>query len=139
MAYTEAMQTAVLVIGSALVSVFGLAALGGWHQQLPAGQSAQVAVVAPQQAEATGFGSAMAKGWGRLRKICGSEMFNLWKPMVPKGMEATWAPVNETKKVDTPDASQKEVRAHGVVFQHQLPVAQHAVLCAGDWFVVLVH
>jgi solute:Na+ symporter, SSS family len=30
-AYTEAMQTLVLVIGSALVTVFGLRALGGWH------------------------------------------------------------------------------------------------------------
>ena len=51
-AYTEAMQTAVLVIGSALVSVFGLAALGGWHQPVAA-ESKQVAVVEPQQAEAT--------------------------------------------------------------------------------------
>jgi solute:Na+ symporter, SSS family len=31
-AYTEAVQTIVLVIGSALVTVFGLAALGGWSE-----------------------------------------------------------------------------------------------------------
>jgi SSS family solute:Na+ symporter len=61
-AYTEAMQTAVLVIGSMLVTVYGLQALGGWDE---------------------------------LRRVCGSEMFNLWKPIVPAGVEATWAPVKE--------------------------------------------
>jgi SSS family solute:Na+ symporter len=61
-AYTEAMQTAVLVIGSMLVTVYGLQALGGWDE---------------------------------LRRVCGSEMFNLWKPIVPAGIEATWAPVKE--------------------------------------------
>jgi len=43
-AYTEALQTVVLVFGSILVTIFGLKALGGW---------------------------------GQLRAICGSEMFNL--------------------------------------------------------------
>ena len=61
-AYTEALQTVILVIGSILVTYFGLKALGGW---------------------------------GALREIAGSEMFNLWKPLVPEGMEATWAPVKE--------------------------------------------
>jgi SSS family solute:Na+ symporter len=65
-AYTEAMQTLVLVIGSVLVTVFGLKALGGWSE---------------------------------LRAICGSEMFNLWKPLVPQGIEATWAPVRETGRM----------------------------------------
>ena len=65
-AYTEAMQTAVLVLGSLLVTVFGLQALGGWDE---------------------------------LRRVCGSEMFNLWKPIVPAGIEATWAPVKETGRM----------------------------------------
>lgn len=65
-AYTEAMQTAVLVIGSLLVTVFGLQALGGWDE---------------------------------LRRVCGSEMFNLWKPIVPAGVEATWAPVKEAGRM----------------------------------------
>jgi SSS family solute:Na+ symporter len=34
-------------------------------------------------------------GWDRLKEICGSEMFNLWKPVVPAGVEGTWAPVKE--------------------------------------------
>lgn len=62
-AYTEALQTVILVLGSVLVTIFGLQALGGW---------------------------------GELREICGSEMFNLWKPLVPEGVEGTWAPVLET-------------------------------------------
>jgi len=58
--YTDAMQTVVLVVGSILVTIFGLKALGGW---------------------------------GRLREVCGSDMFNLWKPLIPAGVEGTWEPV----------------------------------------------
>jgi len=59
-AYTEALQTLVLVFGSLLVLIYGLDAIGGWD---------------------------------RLYEIAGSEMFDLWKPIVPEGYEATWAPV----------------------------------------------
>ncbi|MEL6123044.1 MAG: sodium/solute symporter, partial [Bacteroidota bacterium] len=59
-AYTEAIQTIILILGSALVTWYGLDALGGW--------------------------SAM-------KEIAGGEMFNLWKPIVPDGMNGTWAPV----------------------------------------------
>jgi SSS family solute:Na+ symporter len=65
-AYTEALQTIILIVGSLLVTLFGLEALGGWE---------------------------------KLREICGSEMFNLWKPMVPAGMESTWAPVREPGRI----------------------------------------
>ncbi len=65
-AYTDAIQTIVMVFGSILVTIFGLHALGGW---------------------------------GELREIIGSEMFNLWKPLVPTGMEGTWAPVRETGRI----------------------------------------
>jgi len=65
-AYTEALQTLVLIFGSVLLTVFGLQALGGWSE---------------------------------LREICGSEMFNLWRPLVPTGVEATWAPVKETGRM----------------------------------------
>jgi SSS family solute:Na+ symporter len=34
-------------------------------------------------------------GWDQLREICGSDMFNLWKPVIPEGTEGTWAPVKE--------------------------------------------
>jgi len=65
-AYTETLQTIVLIFGSILVTLFGLKALGGW---------------------------------GELRAIAGSEMFNLWKPLVPAGMESTWAPVKEAGRM----------------------------------------
>jgi len=61
-AYNDVIQTVVLILGSALVTYFGLKALGGWSE---------------------------------LRNICGSEMFNLWKPLVPAGVVSTWAPVRE--------------------------------------------
>jgi SSS family solute:Na+ symporter len=65
-AYTEAMQTIILILGSALVTIFGLHYLGGWSE---------------------------------LRSIVGSEMFNLWKPLVPAGVEGTWEPVREAGKM----------------------------------------
>ncbi len=63
-AYTEAIQTIILIFGSLMVTIYGLQALGGWDE---------------------------------LKSIAGSEMFNLWKPLVPAGMEGTWAPI----KTDT--------------------------------------
>ncbi len=65
-AYTETVQTLVLVLGSVLVTVFGLIKLGGWTE---------------------------------LRAVLGSDMFNLWKPLIPDGMEGTWAPVKETGRI----------------------------------------
>jgi len=65
-AYTEALQTLILILGSILVTFFGLRAIGGWSE---------------------------------LRAICGTEMFNLWKPLVPAGIEATWAPVKESGRM----------------------------------------
>jgi SSS family solute:Na+ symporter len=65
-AYTEALQTIVLVLGSVLVTVFGLSKLGGW---------------------------------GALRAALPPDMFNLWKPLIPAGVEGTWAPVKEAGRL----------------------------------------
>jgi len=65
-AYTEALQTLILVAGSVLLTIFGLAKLGGWDE---------------------------------LRTILGSDMFNLWKPLIPVGMQGTWAPVMEADRI----------------------------------------
>jgi solute:Na+ symporter, SSS family len=62
-AYNDAVQTFVLILGSFSLTAYGLVKLGGWHE---------------------------------LRHWCGSEMFNLWKPMIPAGVQGTWAPVLET-------------------------------------------
>jgi SSS family solute:Na+ symporter len=65
-AYTEAIQTFILVIGSALLTMYGLRTLGGW---------------------------------GELRATLDPDMFNLWKPLIPAGMEGTWAPVKEPTRI----------------------------------------
>jgi solute:Na+ symporter, SSS family len=65
-AYTEAVQTVVLVLGSVLVTLYGLAKLGGWDE---------------------------------FRAVLSSDMFNLWKPLIPAGMEGTWAPVKEPGRI----------------------------------------
>ncbi len=65
-AYNDTVQVVVLIIGSALLTFYGLFELGGWHE---------------------------------LRRIVGADMFNLWKPLVPAGMEGTWAPVKEPTRI----------------------------------------
>jgi solute:Na+ symporter, SSS family len=67
-AYTDAVQVVVLIGGSALLTFYGLNMLGD---------------------------GAIGAGWAKLREYCGSEMFNLWKPIVPAGQVATWAPIKE--------------------------------------------
>src|SRR5262249_50038665 len=61
-AYNDAVQVTILILGSAALTIYGLNKLGGW---------------------------------GELKHFCGSDMFNLWKPLVPAGQEATWRPVIE--------------------------------------------
>jgi solute:Na+ symporter, SSS family len=65
-AYTEAVQTAVLVVGSLLLTLFGLQRLGGWSE---------------------------------LRAALDPDLFNLWKPLIPAGVEGTWAPVKESGRM----------------------------------------
>jgi len=59
-AYNDAIQVVIILVGSAALTFYGLDRLGGW---------------------------------GALRAALPSEMFNLWKPLVPPGVEGTWAPV----------------------------------------------
>jgi SSS family solute:Na+ symporter len=47
----------------------------------------------------TVYGLNELGGWSELRRICGSDMFNLWKPLIPAGMEGTWAPVKEPTRI----------------------------------------
>ena len=62
-AYNDAVQTFVLILGSFSLTAYGLVKLGGWHE---------------------------------LRYWCGSDMFNLWKPLIPAGVQGTWAPVMQS-------------------------------------------
>ncbi len=65
-AYNDAVQVTVLIVGSGLLTVYGLVKLGGWSE---------------------------------LRYWCGSDMFNLWKPLIPPGVQGTWAPILEKDTV----------------------------------------
>ncbi len=67
-AYNDAVQTFVLILGSFSLTAYGLMKLGGWHE---------------------------------LRYWCGSDLFNLWKPMIPAGVEGSWAPVLQTDSAGT--------------------------------------
>ncbi len=71
-AYNDAVQTVVLICGSATLTVYGLLTLGD---------------------------GSFAQGWSQLRHFCGSDMFNLWKPLIPPGVEGTWEPVKEPHRM----------------------------------------
>ncbi len=71
-AYNDAVQTIVLICGSATLTIYGLSTLGD---------------------------GSLVHGWSQLRHYCGSDMFNLWKPLIPPGVEATWAPVKEPTRM----------------------------------------
>jgi SSS family solute:Na+ symporter len=95
-AYNDAVQVTVLIVGSALLTIIGLHALGGW---------------------------------GELKRICGSDMFNLWKPLIPAGVESTWAPVLQK------DATGNVIR-EAWYFNHNFPWVGMAI-CApviGLWY-----
>jgi SSS family solute:Na+ symporter len=47
----------------------------------------------------TWYGLEAIGGWGAFRAALPSDMFNLWKPLVPAGMEGTWAPVKEAGRI----------------------------------------
>ncbi|MHC5061108.1 MAG: sodium:solute symporter [Planctomycetota bacterium] len=90
-AYTSAIQTVILVVGSACVMYYGLKALG----HFPTAEMITDMELYPQLAARPDF----VKGWDALRGWAGSEMFNLWKPLVPEGVAATWAPVKEPTRM----------------------------------------
>ena len=84
-------------IGSvAVIMLTGLYTTLGGMRAVAYNDAVQVCVLIGGSALLTIYGLHELGGWAKLREACGSEMFNLWKPMVPPGVEATWAPVLET-------------------------------------------
>jgi solute:Na+ symporter, SSS family len=77
----------------AVVLLTGLYTMLGGMRAVAYNDSVQVVVLIVGSALLTGYGLIQLGGWGRLRELCGSEMFNLWKPLTPAGVEGTWAPV----------------------------------------------
>jgi SSS family solute:Na+ symporter len=83
-------------IGSVAVIVLtGLYTALGGMRAVAYNDAVQVVVLICGSATLTFYGLYKLGGWHELRVICGSDMFNLWKPMTPAGVESTWAPVLE--------------------------------------------
>ncbi|HUL55118.1 MAG TPA: sodium:solute symporter [Opitutaceae bacterium] len=83
-------------IGSVAVIVLtGLYTALGGMRAVAYNDAVQVLVLICGSATLTFYGLYKLGGWHELRVLCGSDMFNLWKPMTPPGVESTWAPVLE--------------------------------------------
>src|SRR5208283_731891 len=81
-------------IGSVLVIVLtGLYTMLGGMRAVVYNDAVQVVVLIGGSALLTFYGLAKLGGWGELKSICGPEMFNLWKPLIPAGVESSWSPV----------------------------------------------
>lgn len=83
-------------VGSILVIVLtGLYTMIGGMRAVAYNDAVQVVVLICGSATLTIYGLIKLGGWHELKTICGPEMFNLWKPIVPAGQIATWSPVLE--------------------------------------------
>jgi solute:Na+ symporter, SSS family len=84
-------------IGSVLViALTGLYTILGGMRAVAYNDAVQVIVLIVGSACLTFYGLHQLGGWSELRHWCGSDMFNLWKPLIPAGVQGTWAPVIET-------------------------------------------
>ena len=83
-------------IGSvAVILLTGLYTALGGMRAVAYNDAVQVVVLICGSATLTIYGLIKLGGWHELRVLCGSDMFNLWKPMTPPGVTSTWAPVLE--------------------------------------------
>jgi SSS family solute:Na+ symporter len=84
-------------LGSVLVIVLtGLYTTLGGMRAVAYNDAVQVTVLICGSGLLTFYGLHRLGGWSELRHWCGSDMFNLWKPLIPAGVHGTWAPVLET-------------------------------------------
>jgi SSS family solute:Na+ symporter len=83
-------------IGSVSVIIMtGLYTMLGGMRAVAYNDAVQVIVLIGGSALLTFYGLHTLGGWQVLRDICGTDMFNLWKPLVPAGQSASWAPIIE--------------------------------------------
>jgi solute:Na+ symporter, SSS family len=81
-------------IGSVAVIVLtGLYTMLGGMRAVAYNDAVQVVVLICGSALLTIYGVVKLGGWSELRHLCGSDMFNLWKPLIPVGQTGTWAPI----------------------------------------------
>ncbi|MGA2034224.1 MAG: sodium:solute symporter [Thermoguttaceae bacterium] len=83
-------------IGSiAVIILTGLYTMLGGMRAVAYNDAVQTIVLITGSSLLTVYGLIQLGGWQELRQICGSDMFNLWKPLLPAGVQGTWAPVLE--------------------------------------------
>jgi SSS family solute:Na+ symporter len=81
-------------VGTVLVIVLtGLYTMLGGMRAVAYNDAVQTLILITGSGLLTLYGLNKLGGWSELREICGAEMFNLWKPLTPPGVEATWAPL----------------------------------------------
>jgi solute:Na+ symporter, SSS family len=78
-----------------IILLTGLYTTLGGMRAVAYNDAVQVIVLICGSACLTFYGLHILGGWGELRRLCGSDMFNLWKPLTPPGVISTWAPVLE--------------------------------------------
>jgi SSS family solute:Na+ symporter len=84
-------------IGSVAVIVLtGLYTVAGGMRAVAYNDAVQVVVLIGGSACLTFYGLHRLGGWAELHRLCGPEMFSLWRPITPAGVQSTWAPVLET-------------------------------------------
>jgi len=87
-------------IGSVLVIVLtGLYTMLGGMRAVAYNDAVQVTVLIFGSAVLTIYGLVKLGGWAELRAALPSDMFNLWKPLIPAGVQWTWVPVKEAGRM----------------------------------------
>jgi SSS family solute:Na+ symporter len=87
-------------IGSvAVVLLTGLYTVLGGMRAVAYTDAAQTVILVFGSALVTVFGLIEIGGWSGLRGAIPSDLFNLWKPLIPAGLEGTWAPVRESGRI----------------------------------------
>jgi solute:Na+ symporter, SSS family len=87
-------------IGSVLVVLLtGLYAVVGGMRAVAYTEAVQTAVFIAGSLMLMVVGLNRLGGWSELRAVLGPDMFNLWKPIIPAGVESTWLPVKETGRM----------------------------------------
>ncbi len=124
-------------IGSILVVVLtGLYTALGGMRAVVYNDAVQVVVLICGSALLTIYGLIQLGGWSELRRICGSEMFNLWKPIIPGLICFALAKSGKNAGLAdalfgpgaAPNASQG---AFPLMVQHLLPAGFRGIVVAG--------
>ncbi|MEI6278776.1 MAG: sodium:solute symporter [Verrucomicrobiae bacterium] len=87
-------------IGSiAVILLTGLYTSIGGMRAVAYNDAVQVVILIGGSALLTFYGLHKLGGWQELRSLCGTDMFNLWKPLIPANMTGTWAPVKTSTEI----------------------------------------